>query len=756
MIAGGRGLAMVSSHKRPALSSVHQLTSTDVQKSSSPRSGFRQRGERKDAAKQFISALHDAGVSFDDIAREVGDARMLRIIFKELGLDVPSEMPQTKQPQSTTMVGARPREQNVSTSAAALPALGSSLNTTVAKPAIKPVPKPVVVAQTPASADRTAYLAKLQAAKNKKNEALLANTSSSPVVKPAISEALQAPPSSVVDAAAVNAALVQNQTIVQQPKKAKVQTELIRKRLEALKGEQARKQEAERLANAAATIEPNGAFMPRPANFSALQTPSRSANTTPQVVAPTYTPAAQQPSAAPAQAFDFTSQFPGLPGLFMTGTPTQASAVPVQFARPAALQEDVSAPAGAVATADSAHSDEATSAQASTPVEAEADFPAYTSSMPAKPNVPSSGQATPKYPFNQNRYDSNDDSVIIHVSDEEESELDDMEEDDEAAPPPAPKPVITKPGPLRNFPTAGIASASTSAPATPGAMTPGGSAYQRKLQEIEDMNRRIAEMQTQPRKGKAKAVSPMHFEPTTGPTDSLPGLANALDSASGTATAAPPHSDEQQPVESSQQMEAKLAQLEQEADVISEQRQAASQATESAVAQGTIITSAPEVDSTTSSDDDDAMDLSSGDDDYSHQDIGGNDAPMANADEDFDISTIPAGVCANQLAMMSDSSSDSDDSSADSGDGDSEDDYEPAPADAQDDALGHLSVSADSQMQDQAVPPSIAESGIISSTPVPQSTFSPQELDLAPELQPSASEQAPSDATPEVRHFWSR
>jgi hypothetical protein len=701
--------------------------------------------------------MHNAGVSFDEIAREIGDARMLRILFKELGLNAPSEEPQTKQPQTTTVVIARPQEQKVSASAAELPALGSPLNTTVAKPAIKPVPKAVIVAKAPASADRTAYLAKLQAAKNKKNEALLANTNSSPVLKPAISQVLQAPQSSAVDAAAATAALVQNQPVVQQPKKAKVQTELIRKRLEALKGEQARKQEAERLANAAALIEPNNTSVAPSVNLSAFQTPARSANGTPQVVAPTYMPAPQQPLAAPAQAYDFTSQFPGLPGLFMTGTPTQASAVPVQFARSASPHEDVTAPAGAVATADSSHSDEIMSDQASTPVEAEAEFPAYTSSMPAKPNVPSSGQATPKHPFNQNRYDSNDDSVIIHVSDEEESELDDMEEDDEAAPPPASKPVTTKPGPLRNFPTAGVASASTSAPATPGATTPGGSAYQRKLQEIEEMHRRIAEMQTQPRKVKAKAASPMRLEPTTGATESLPGLASVLDSASVAAIAAPPQSDEQQPVESSQQMEAKLAQLEQEADVISEQRQVASQATESAVPLHTNITGPPAADATTSSDedDDDAMDLSSGDDDYSHQDMGGNNAPMADADEDFDIATLPAGVCADELAMMSDSSSDSDESSTDSEDEGSEDDYEPAPADPQDDgdALRHLSVSADSQTQDQAVLSSIAESGIVSSTPVPQTTFSPHALDLAPELQPSASEQqAPSDATPEVRH----
>ena len=45
---------------------------------------------RHDAAKDFILAAHHAGISFDDLALELGDAAMLTVLFKDLGLEVPS------------------------------------------------------------------------------------------------------------------------------------------------------------------------------------------------------------------------------------------------------------------------------------------------------------------------------------------------------------------------------------------------------------------------------------------------------------------------------------------------------------------------------------------------------------------------------------------------------------------------------------------------------------------------------------------
>lgn len=711
--------------------------------------------------------MYRAGYAFDDIAREVGDERVLRVLFSDLGLNAPAEKPQPKQ-----SVFAQAREKNQSVSASATPAHGSPLSTTVAKPAIKPVAKPVAIAKAPATADRSAYLARLQAAKNKKNEASLANTESSPAATPATGQAPQAqaqpPPAAPV-------VPVQTQPTPAQPKKAKVQTELIRQRLEALKGEQARRQEAERLANAAVAASSVTNVIPGTpsVNPAAPQTPARSTNGTPQnaqVPGLMSMTATQEPLAAistqpvPAQASDFTSQFPGLPGLFMTGTPPQISAAPPKPTAPVVAPRSVTAPVPAVDAPSSLDSLMHSEATSSVEADADADSAPYKISIPAKQSVASSGQATPKHPFNQSRYDSNDESVIIHVSDEEDSEIDDLEEDEEFTPAPAPKSVVpvTKPGPMRNFPAPSI-SANASAPTTPGATTPGGSAYERKLQEINEMHRRIAEMQKQPRKAKAKPLSPTtaaptSVAPTSSATNALPGLTSVADHAS-VATDVTSHPVEQQ----QQQMEAKLAQLEEEAETISEQRQAASKTSLPTVAQqaNDVPDSDPSTSSDDSDDDDDAMDLSSGDEREPEEIAHDNEPAEAEAEADMDLDSdtgsapIPIlSMCANELATMSDSGSDSDDSSdssTDSEDEDSEDDYEPAPAMPDDVDVDTLPISADPLSHDEALTSTITSPEAISSMPTPQTGASPQDVDLAPELQPSRSEPEPSNVTPEVR-----
>ncbi|KAM0705694.1 hypothetical protein Q7P35_007054 [Cladosporium inversicolor] len=734
----------------------------DDHPSSPPRSQFRQRKAKQDAAKDFVLAMYRGGYDFDDIAREIGDARVLRVLFSDLGLNAPKEKPQPKQPQSTS-VFAQAREKNQTASASATPAQGSPLSTTLAKPAIKPVTKPVAITKAPATADRSAYLAKLQAAKNKKNEASRPNTEGSPFVTPAANQVSQARPPS-----AATVAPVQTPPTPAQPKKAKVQTELIRQRLEALKGEQARRQEAERLANAAATasLEGNATLATPSMNVPAPQTPARSTNGTPQnAVVPgpinaTVTddpPTAISIQPAPAQAFDFTSQFPGLPGLFMTGTPPQITAPPKPTA-PAVALESVTAPVPAVDALPSSL-DSVMSSDAPSSVEADADSTTYKPSILAKQSVASSGQATPKHPFNQSRYDSNDESVIIHVSDEEDSEIDDLVEDQAFTPAPAIKSAVPvlKPGPLRNFPAPSI-SANTSAPTTPGATTPGSSAYERKLQEINEMHRRIAEMQKQPRKAKAKPLSPTSpattfVAPTSSAANALPGLVGVANNTSVAAEIAT-HPVEQQQL----QMEAKLAQLEEEAETISEQRQAASQASLPTPAQQ--ASDVPDADSNTSSDDDDddddAMDLSSGDEREPDEIADDNEPAEADMDLESDSgsASIPIhSMCADELATMSDSgsdSSDSSDSSTESEDEDSENDYEPAPAVPDVAGVDAPPVSVDPLAQDEAPTSTATAPEVVSSTPTPQTGASPQDIDLAPELQPSRSEQAPSNATPEA------
>jgi hypothetical protein len=199
-------------------------------------------------------------------------------------------------------------------------------------------------------------------------------------------------------------------------------------------------------------------------------------------------------------------------------------------------------------------------------------------------------------------------------------------------------------------------------------------------------------------------------------------------------------------------MEAKLAQLEEEAETISEQRQAAPQTSLPTIAQQ--VSGVPGADSTTSSDDedDDAMDLSSGDELESDEIANDNEPSEAAMDLDSDSASLPIdSICANELGTMSDSSSDSDDSSTDSEDEGSEDDYEPAPAASDDTGVDELPTSADLPSQGEVCTASATGLEAVSMVPTPQTGARLEDDDLAPELQPSRSELAQSNATPEVR-----
>jgi hypothetical protein len=269
-------------------------------------------------------------------------------------------------------------------------------------------------------------------------------------------------------------------------------------------------------------------------------------------------------------------------------------------------------------------------------------------------------------------------------------------------------------------------------------------------------------MQKQTKKTKAKpppSTTPAttSVAPTSSATNALPGLPSVGNNALVDNDIASHPVEQQQ-----QQMEAKLAQLEEEAETISEQRQAASQTSLPTVVQG--ANDVPQVESSTSSDDDDAMDLSSGDEREPEETVDDNEPAEADMDLDSDSdpgdASVPShSMCANALATMSDSGSDSDDSSdssTDSEDEDSEDDYEPAPAVPDDAGADALPISADPLSQDNAQTSTVTSPEVVSSMSTPQTGASPQDIDLAPELQPSRSEQAPSNVTPEVRSYSSQ
>jgi hypothetical protein len=702
----------------------------DGQSTSSPRSIARQRAAKHEAAKNFILAAYRAGYTFDDLSREVGDARMLRILYTELGLSTSAENIQARQAEviaaSSQAVRSEPSPVVASKPVDAAPKI-SPKATPVAKPTVKPVAKPVIPPKAPATVDRSAYLAKLQAAKNKKNEDLLKSSKPVDTAIENASPAVQQPPPAIES----QATQTQIQPTVQQPRKAVVQTDLIRKRLEALKGEQARRQEAERLAKAQSTATPSSApaieTATPPANASLAMRPTGIA----AVSQKTPRDSAERTIVSPGRPFDFASQFPGLPGLFMTGTPPQAPAtLRASVERPASPKPQAAAEVLEQATSeDSMDLDRSVSAEytPSAPKEVSEQLQqpqAPQTSVPAKSSAFSSGQATPKHPFNQGKYDSNDDSVIIHVSDEEESELDDMDEDEDPAPTPVNKPAVVKPGPIRNFPAP--VSTSVSAPGTPGATTPGGTAYERKLQEIQEMNRRIEARQNQTRKPKPQPAPPSTVAQANAST-SLPGLSVNIPAAAA-AVAQP---KEQQAAESNQQMEAKLARLKEEAVIISEQRQAP-QSNHGNDNNGPVVQAedpgVAEDANSDMSDDDDAMDLSSGEDsDSSDEDDVETHVPVvtkSTSGSQADDAQSLGHDGANGPAQEDDDSSSSDDTdSSTEYEEDSDGDYEPAPA----------------------VPESDASTAVvaISSQPVAQ-----YDAELAPELQPSTREEA--EPTPEV------
>lgn len=261
--------------------------------------------EKREVVKNFLMEMHKAGFSYDELAKDVGHSEL----FKNLWADI--DLP--RQPTASRI---------------------STQPTTAPEPAKAPVKK-VLPLKPATSHDRLAYLAKLQAAKNKKPE----STPSPLQAKPAEE---QKPVQE--KAPAIASASSSKET---QPAKRTLDKELIRQRLEALRVKNAAKVESERAekekeraeqekaAKAAADAQASIAAEPvldepeddddfdeaySPAQASTSAGPSHS---TPQNFG--TTPSAIQPQAsAPATANNVT----GLPGLSTPGLPTTQARLP--------------------------------------------------------------------------------------------------------------------------------------------------------------------------------------------------------------------------------------------------------------------------------------------------------------------------------------------------------------------------------------------------------------------------------------------
>lgn len=481
--------------------------------------------QKREAVLPFIAALHQEGFTFDEFVREGFDENLLRQVYQELHIPIPS-------PQVSSAQASAAETMPVKT-ISAVPTQPS-----VAVPA-KEI-KPVVPIKQAAPVSRQDYLARLQAAKNKKAEAapskgpiLSANSATPPPAKsedapppvkmptpvqPKIENAQTAVPASVA------ASIKQSQT-----------TELIRKKMEALKATQRR----------FANNTPSGSSTP-----GSLPTAAQSQ------VKITPPPPTGSFSGTP-QTFSQLANVSLIPGLRMS---TSAAKSP---------QPQLQAQS-AVLTASSTGSTSAGSSKDVTPQ------PAVTSSVHMVRQRPVASDLNEaqnisdhhpfKRPFGKSRQNSFDAAMIIQVSDDEDTSDDDNDELSSTKPSVNASTALTgqrnknisELPALRDFPQRSAAFQKQPGIFTPPLGTPGLSSdaeeLRRKELEITSLNQRIQEYEKRKAALKAKASRP-ESQPQT-PSQMLP--ASEKTSALPTPSAAAPQSRSKEPADRRTELKAAL------------------------------------------------------------------------------------------------------------------------------------------------------------------------------------------------------
>lgn len=762
---------------------------------SAPAPSFTSRQANRASAKAFIASAHRAGFSIDDFAREVGDVALLRQLFTELGLPTfPRQAPPSVQ-QSLADNGVPSGKQPASAtkslsvrSTQPSPAGNAAEDVRSASALKKPTPA------TPAvPSDRADYLAKLQAARNRKSE----NTHSpaAPLARNSTAVVEQVPAAPTQPNTTAAPGLLPAETAAPPPKKAKLQTDLVRQRLAALREERARKlqQEAAEAASPSNVGSPmtSAAGVPfsKPASPAPVSAATDTSQTTTAVPATASLDTSYEvPQASPAHSFAPPMPaspgvpFPGLPGLFMTIAGGQAppSAPNLSTSRMAQSANAISSappPTGEFNTSTNATSSLDNSA-AQSPAQATAQS---TSVLPHTRPTPStySGRTTPKHAFGQSRYESNDDSVVIDISEEEKSELDDADGDEDYYD--LPKPIVhaQKSGPLPNLPPAPSLSAAPNGSLGSGASTPGGLAYTQKVKELDELKKRLKLAQEKKEKAAAAAASrssgtgsPLPAASTTVRSASAAPLPTALP---GLASVAVPLtvSDatvQQQRAHEIEAIEREVEQLQEEAgityhsaDQTSVQPSAAAPASMNSTATTDTVRQLFE------SSADDAMDVSSDDEDSDSESAqsGEDNVPQRMPDEGMADSTtvtpaesqpiseaiVPTdtGALSQDIqaideahlaraepaesvsAVDSDSDAMDEDSLADSH-SDDDDEYEPEFSGAMPEAPGTTAP--------RSLSPTNPE--LVANVVIAHSRRDPQDADLAPELQPTDAELADS------------
>lgn len=471
------------------------------------------------AAKKFVLQMHNAGYTFEQLAKEIPNQKALRKMFKALGLPLPLESTVSQTDGAASSPVPQPQLNGTA------PLKQSTAVTEVQKPSSS---KKLVPAK---SANREEYLAKLNAMKTKS----ASSAANPPVSKPAQQPSAPAlTPSNELKPSSPG-------TIAQVPEKPSTvksipKTNLIRERLAKLKADQAAKSSGQSLSEGAVAPSP----LVRPAAFPTSVAPqtagfaaynglgsglanlvAKASEVTEQPSAAPVAPAqSARPAPLPVQT-SFSSlpptpsrPFSALPGLFMGNMPapptpaapqSQVNILPPSLSKPVGSNVPLAQPLPTLPT-----TQQLTESPSASPAP-----PHIVDSRPVvlgidKTVLPhTAASASKQLPFGQSRSNSESERLIIEVSEDEEDE-DDMDMD------PTPSEAarsngLTKQTPSRNigllpnFPP----KANFSMPGTPSVATPMSAAEHAERvkaheSEMEKLKRQIAEKEALKLNGKTK------------------------------------------------------------------------------------------------------------------------------------------------------------------------------------------------------------------------------------------------------------
>ncbi|EMC93793.1 hypothetical protein BAUCODRAFT_210817 [Baudoinia panamericana UAMH 10762] len=531
------------------------------------------RGKVVDArarARAFVLQMHNAGYTFDQLANEIPNKNALRRMYKSLGLPLPAEGGDKKDlgPVSAVLQPTQPQKSTPHAPSAPHPIMQIHSQVTQ-PPSVLGEPRPAELpikkapAPKPTASSREEYLARLAAVKSKaKNvnpkstlEATASESSgAAPAPAPAptpilevshaaakptfTAQSAQIPIADASSTASTFPAQPLTPSVATAPTKpppaaGKIQTELIKQRLAALKASQAAKAHA---AKRSSDVAPSSSPAPMAsATISMSQPPAQHAVTggvgsgiadlasskpapatnqiQPPQVQSMQAPPLPLPTAAPPASPPASRLF-SLPGLFVASPPVQQLARPAQPFSPLPPVTSTTAKTYADKTASSPTTLNLNRKRA---VAADFDGDVMVDSAPSAPKRPA---------FGQSRSNSESERLVIEVSDNEDGD-DDMEIDTEPASTTtiAPQIVMRTPEGPSLFGSFTIA---------PGRGTPStlNEADRRKM--INELNRQIAEKEAKRKAKIAAQASSTSVSGQTTPTTkratptTLPNAVNGL------------------------------------------------------------------------------------------------------------------------------------------------------------------------------------------------------------------------------------